>query len=169
VNFTTQVHDFDPGITPYPDGLFWTVPLRPQDTLSVNLGAGRAHLSANDVPMLDFFDIPNALFRFEDPVSTPAVCSFDIHWSGPVTDRSAVSGPPGSEGTLIESTATMSWSATNDLGFRFETDSGPTTSVFAQLGRVRNGVFGDSDGGAASTRGRHGATSHAGWDQLTRS
>ena len=38
--------------------------------------------------------------------------------------------------------ATMQWSASNGLGFQFETDpSAPTTSVFAQLGKVVNGVF----------------------------
>jgi len=85
-----------------------------------------------------------ALFHFEDPVSTPAICSFDITWSGPVTDRSPVSETPGSEGELVLCQATMQWSASNDLGFSFETDpNAPTTSVLAQLGKVRNGVFAD--------------------------
>jgi hypothetical protein len=38
----------------------------------------------------------------------------------------------------------MHWSASNDQGFRFETDrTAPTKSVFAQLGKVMNGVFAD--------------------------
>jgi hypothetical protein len=142
VNFTTQVHDFDPGITPYPSGLFWTVPLE-SSAVDVQFGAGRAHMTATDLAVLDFFDIPNALFHFQNPVSVPATCSFDISWSGPVTQRSAVTGPPGSSGQLIMDQATMTWSATNSSGFSFKSDPTPTTSLFAQLGQVRNGVFSD--------------------------
>lgn len=112
--------------------------------MTVNFGAGKAQMSATALVVEDYFDIPNALFRFEDPVSTPAICSFDITWSGPVTDRSPVSETPGSEGELVLCQATMQWSASNDLGFSFETDpNAPTTSVLAQLGKVRNGVFAD--------------------------
>jgi len=39
------------------------------------------------------------------------------------------------------SQATMTWSARNDLGFTFVSDPSGTTSVFAQLGHVKNGVF----------------------------
>ena len=99
-------------------------------------------MTASDLPVLDFFDIPNALFRFEDPVSAGATCSFDITWSGPVTDRSLVTAPDGSSGQLVMCQATMQWSASNDLGFSFATDNGPTTSIFAQLGKVANGRFG---------------------------
>jgi hypothetical protein len=35
----------------------------------------------------------------------------------------------------------MTWSASNNLGFSFVSDPSPTTSAFAQLGRVKNGVF----------------------------
>jgi hypothetical protein len=138
-NFSTQVHDFDPGITPYPGGLFWTVPLD-RNAIDVQMGAGRARMSASDVAVKDYFDIPNALFRFRNPVSADATCSFDIHWDGPVTSRGKVT-TPGTSGELLMSHATMTWSATNASGFRFTSDPSPTTSVFAQLGRVRNGVF----------------------------
>jgi len=37
--------------------------------------------------------------------------------------------------------ATMTWSANNDLGFSFVSDPSGTTSAFAELGRVKNGVF----------------------------
>jgi hypothetical protein len=135
------VHDFDPGITPYPSGLFWTVPLGGSGSVEVRFGVGAARMTANDLAVTDYFDIPNALFRFEDPVSADASCSFDITWSGPVTDRSDVTGPEGSSGELVMSQATMTWSARNALGFRFESDPSGTSSVFAQLGRVSNGVF----------------------------
>jgi hypothetical protein len=109
--------------------------------VTVNFGAGGAHMTATDLALQDYFDIPNALFRFEDPVSVPATCSFDISWSGPVTDRSAVSAPAGSSGELVMCQATMQWSAQLSSGFRFQSNPAGTTSVFAQLGRVSNGVF----------------------------
>jgi hypothetical protein len=136
--FTTQVHDFDPGITPYPGGLFWTVPTGPQE--QVNLGTGTGRLVVNDLALQDFFNIPNALFRFQHPASVDATCSFDVHWTGPVTSRGGVS-TPGSTGELVMTSATMTWSASNADGFSFVSDPSGTRSVFAQLGRISNGVF----------------------------
>jgi len=108
----------------------------------VQFGAGKAQMTATDLAVLDYFSIPNGLFHFEAPV--PATCSFDISWSGPVTARSRVSAPSGSSGELVMSEATMQWSASTASGFRFETDpNAETKSVFAQLGKVSNGVFGD--------------------------
>ena len=109
----------------------------------VKLGNGTAHLSVTDLVVSDYFNIPNALLRFETPVSVGARCSFKIEWSGPVTSREPVT-TPGSTGELINCQATMTWSASNDLGFSFVSDPSPTTSAFAQLGRVKNGVFAQS-------------------------
>jgi len=107
----------------------------------VQFAAGKAHMFATDLRVEDFFTIPNALFHFQDPVSTPATCSFDIRWSGPVTSRGRVTSPGGSAGNLVMSQATMTWSASNAQGFSFQSHPQGTTSVFAQLGKVRNGVF----------------------------
>jgi hypothetical protein len=126
---------------PYPGGLFWTSALQSDDAVDVNMGAGAARMTATDLAVTDYFDIPNAFFRFENPVSSGASCSFDIRWSGPVTSRSAVTGTPGSSGELVMSQATMTWSASNAAGFSFRSDPSGTTSAFAQLGRVSNGVF----------------------------
>jgi hypothetical protein len=139
-NFTTQVHDFDPGITPYPEGLFWTIAL-PSSSLDVNMGAGRAMMTASNLAIRDFLNIPNALFRFQTPVSVPATASFDITWSGPVTDRVEVTDPAtGFAAEFFRNHVTMTWRATNANGFSFVSDP-ETTSVFAELGRLRNGVF----------------------------
>ena len=134
-DFSDQVHDFDPGITPYPEGLFWTVPFG--SIGPVELGTGSAHMSATNLPVFDYFSIPNAIFN--GPFAQ-ALCSFDITWTGPVTSRGPVT-TPGSTGELVMTKATMTWSASNDLGFSFTSDPSPTTSVFAQLGHVSNGVF----------------------------
>jgi hypothetical protein len=96
---------------------------------------------ATKMALQDYFDIPNALFRTETPVVSEAECSFEIHWSGPVTSRGRVTGPSGSSGQLLMNQATMIWSASNQLGFKYRSDPSGTSSVFAQLGKVRNGVF----------------------------
>ncbi len=97
-------------------------------------------MSMAKLAVTDFFDIPNALFRFQVPVSASAHCSFDIAWTGPSTSTGPVA-TPGSTGELTMTTATMTWSAGNSLGFRYASNPSGTTSAFAQLGRVQNGVF----------------------------
>jgi hypothetical protein len=118
------------------------VPLVAPDSLDVQMGAGRARMTAKNLKVEDYFDIPNALFRFEDPVSVDASCSFDIKWTGPVANRAPIT-TPGSRGELFDTNATMTWSATNAQGFSFVSDPSPTTSVVAQVGRVANGIFAD--------------------------
>jgi hypothetical protein len=145
-NFSTQVHDFDPGITPYPIGLFWTLPLPRNGVSDVSLESGEARMIGDELDVADFFSIPNALFRFLTPASVAASTSFDIRWRGPVTDRAKVRDPKvGFAGTFILNQATMTWSAANDQGFRFRSHPSGTTSFFAQLGRMRNGRFFDAD------------------------
>jgi hypothetical protein len=137
-DFAHQVHDFDPGINPYPGGLFWTVPIAAQE--QVNLGTGTARMQVSDLSLQDFFSIPNALFHLQTPVSIDARCSFDIHWTGPVSSRGGVT-TPGSTGELVMTEATMTWSASNAAGFSFVSNPSGTTSQFAQLGHISNGVF----------------------------
>jgi hypothetical protein len=128
--------------------LFWTVPLgshreggEGRDGVRVDLDEGKARMTAADLHLRDFFNIPNALFRFQNPVSVRATVSFDIRWMGPATGRSAVTSPPGSTGRLFTSPVTMRWSARNAQGFGFKSSSSGTTSFFGQLGHVRNGIF----------------------------
>lgn len=97
-------------------------------------------MSMSNLVLQDYFNIPNAVLRFQSPVSVGASCSFDVNWSGPVTSKEPVT-TSGSSGELRMCQATMTWSANNDQGFSFVSDPSPTTSAFAQIGRVRNGVF----------------------------
>jgi hypothetical protein len=106
-----------------------------------DLKEGTARMTARHLRIRDFFNIPNALFHLQHPVSAGATVSFDFRWLGPATDPSAITGPPGSSGRLFMSPVTGRWSAKNDSGFRFRSDPTGTTSVFGQLGRVRSGIF----------------------------
>jgi hypothetical protein len=120
------------------------VPLHEDGVDDVDLGDGEAKMSAEHLRVRDFFNIPNGLFRFMSPASVAAKTSFDIRWFGPVTNRSKVSDPNiGFAGAFVLSHATMTWSASNADGFRFRSNSSGTTSVFAQLGSMRNGIFFD--------------------------
>lgn len=140
------MHDFDPGIKPYPSGLFWTVALPSGGVEDADLDHGEAEMNAEHLEVRDFFNIPNALFHLQTPVSEPATISFNIDWSGPVTNRSHVSDPNvGFSGEFFLNTATMTWSASKPGGFHFKSHAAGTTSFFAQLGRMRNGVFFDGD------------------------
>jgi hypothetical protein len=134
------VHDFDAGIHPYPSGLFWTLPLR-DDGVTVDLDDGTARMTAENLQLRDFFNIPNALLRFQHPTSFGATASVDIQWIGPATGGSPVTKPPGSSGRVFSSPVTITWSAQNSSGFRFESNPSGTTSFFGQLGEVRNGIF----------------------------
>jgi hypothetical protein len=120
--------------------LFWTVPLQ-RHGVQVDLKDGKARMTAEHLRARDFFNIPNALFRTQSPVSVGAAVSFDIRWLGPATSPSQVTSPAGSSGRLLMSPVTMRWSAKNAMGFRFRSDPSGTTSFFGQLGRVRNGIF----------------------------
>ena len=53
------MHDFDPGIDPYPEGLFWTVPLQSDREdeghggVRVDLDDGKARMRAKNLPSGD--------------------------------------------------------------------------------------------------------------------
>jgi hypothetical protein len=102
--------------------LFWTVPLRSgdegegrvrshddegQDGVIVDLGDGKARMRATNLHVRDFFNITNALFHFQKPVSVGATVSFDIRWMGPATHPSPVTSPPGSTGRVFRSPVTL--------------------------------------------------------------
>jgi len=126
------------GIDPWPGGLFWTVRIDDKD-VDVNLGAGAGSMRVENLPALDYFQIPNGLFHFNRP--DPATVSFDIEWSGPVTDRAhLLEANNQAVGDFVLSQATMSWSAQTSA-FNFVSDPNGVSSVFAQLGRMRNGRF----------------------------
>ena len=141
-DFTNQVHDFDPGIEDYPNGLFWTLPVA-AGAVTANPGAGRGSLVVANQAMRDFFDIPNALFRFEDPVSLPATVSYNLEWTGPVTERQNFRDATNRwAGEFAKTSATMSWSASRPDGFSFTSDAASTShSRDAVIGTERNGRF----------------------------
>jgi len=90
-----------------------------------------------DLELEDYFNVVNALV---DGPSAEATASFNIRWHD-VIDRFTVHDPDVDfEGRYIQTSATVQWSGTNENGDAFtSTFSGDT--VFAAIGRERNGVF----------------------------
>jgi len=106
VNFSNQVHDFDPGIAA--NGLFWTVALPPGSVQS-NPGSGAASLVVHNQPVLDYHNIPNALLQGP---SNPATVSFTVNWQKGSQKINTRNPTEGFAVQLVQNTATMTWSAT---------------------------------------------------------
>ena len=130
-----QIHDFNPGLAP--NGLFWTIRI-PNENVEVDLDNATASMRLSKAEIRDFFSLSNF---FSGGNSIPADASFNIHWSG-VTKRVHLHDQQNHfDAHVIEDTATLAWSAEEE-GFKFVSDPEDTsTTVFAEIGSERNGVF----------------------------
>ena len=135
-DFSNQIHDFDPGIHPFPNGLFWVVALAP-DNVDFNLGQGTASLRVSGQSMRDFGSIPNAL---SNGPSVSAVASYDVEWSG-IAQRGTFSSTSQHFALepFVRTSATVNWTGSSSKG-NF-TSTAVTKVNFAQLTHETNGVF----------------------------
>jgi hypothetical protein len=127
----------NPGINPYPGGLFWTMAV-PPGSVEVQPGAGRAVFKGTHLLVQDYGDFNNAL---NNGPSLPATVSFEVRWSG-VDQRLNIKNPvDGFGGEFVRGSAQMEWSAIVGQ-YSFQSDPLETSSSdFASLGTERNGVF----------------------------
>lgn len=152
-----QIHDFNPGVPKAPDpsaGLFWTAPIGMRSA-AIDLGEATASLHLKDFVTKDFFNNKNNWITTTQPVE--AIVSYTIRWSGvnarvDIVDfeNTGLTTNRRFAGRFIEDTATVEWSVSvPSMGFTFSSDPAVTSkSVFAEIGRERNGVFfrkGESD------------------------
>lgn len=87
----------------------------------------------------DFFNLTNALSGGTSPV--PASVSFELRWSGVIKRVHTRDETNHFVGDYIEDTATIHWTAEEE-GFHFVSAPAHTsTTVFAEIGSERNGVF----------------------------
>ena len=71
----------------------------------------------------------------------PATVSWDMHWSG-VTGRSTVRDSTNRfDLDAVETKCTINWSADGPQGFSFKAEPASSNSVYALVGKERNGVF----------------------------
>jgi hypothetical protein len=112
--------------------------------VQVNFAAGKAQLHVQNLPVEEYFTLPNAL---ADGPEIDATISFDAVWSGPVTRRLNFQNGAAIDpfaGEFVENQVTVSWSGSNANGFSFTSNPGNfSTSVdsFSELGHDRNGRF----------------------------
>jgi hypothetical protein len=110
----------------------------------VDLEERKARMRVSNYAIKDHFTIGNSLGG--DPITPlPATVSFTVHWSGGSGKKTIGDGTTFAA-SVIEDTASISWSG-SEAGFSFSSTS--STSLFAEIGRERSGVFlnGESEGG----------------------
>jgi hypothetical protein len=132
-----QIDDMNPGINPYPLGLFWTIAI-PSACVSTNPGAGNAIYKVQNAHIQDFSDFNAAL---SGAPGVPALVSFEVRWQG-VEQRVSIEDPDTDfAAEFVRGRAQMEWSAVvGDYTFQ----SAPidtSSSDFAEVGTMRNGVF----------------------------
>jgi hypothetical protein len=134
-----QIHDFNPGIIPCPDGLFWTEEF-PADTVGAAHGA--ATMRRFDMALRDTFTVGQALACEE---GVPAHASFQVDWTRTGALQTLVKPDPVERFRLrfAEAEAHIEWRASHDDGsFSYQADPAATsTTVFAIIGEEQNGVF----------------------------
>jgi hypothetical protein len=143
----------------------WTVPI-PKDDVEVHLGAGKAEMEVENLPIPDYGTKANSLGPQWQTAFDPGVVSLDVVWSGPITRQVHVTdGTLGNNyaGEYVENQVTVTWSGTNlKTGVTFTANPGTfATSAFdggfAELGHERNGSFvagehEDDDAGSDAAR-----------------
>ena len=132
-----QINDMNPGINPYPTGLFWTIPLPPQSVVA-NPGAGSAVYKATNIEIRNFVDFNESL---SGQPGDPATVSFEVHWSGVGQRLNIHDEDLGFGAQFVRGKAQMEWSAV--VGdYHFQSDPLSTSaSDFAEMGTMRNGTF----------------------------
>jgi hypothetical protein len=130
--------------------------------VSVQYAAGKAEMRVNNLAIEDYHFLANAIGpNFDnDSADDPAVVSFDVVWSKPITRQIDVTnGTLGNNysGNYVEDQVTVTWTGTNlATGFSFTSDPGTfATSFFdggfAELAKEQNGIFDASDSSATNS------------------
>lgn len=132
----TQIHDYNPGITP--SGLFWTIRV-PDDAVNAPLGLGTAAFALPDVQLYDYVNLAHAFSGA--PALGTAKASFEMHFDCPGTPVPVRDEANKFVGEFTQGTASIAWTATSSY-FSFTSDEESTSrTTFAALGRESNGQF----------------------------
>ena len=130
-----QIHDFSPGVSE--TGLFWTVPVAP-DTVAFDPALDQVSIRIPSLDMPDAFNLANSLA--EGP-SVPGNVGFEVTWTATGPAKSVRSDAHGFAGEFRDARATVAWSGrTQEAHYQSDPPKSSKT-VFAAVGRERNGVF----------------------------
>ncbi len=111
----------------------------PAEAVAADVAAGTASYEASNLSCRDSGFVLNGALQ-EGP-SLPAKVSWNMHWSGP-TGRSTIKDSTNRFALdAVETNCVIDWSADGPEGFRFEADPASSNSVYALVGKERNGVF----------------------------
>jgi hypothetical protein len=134
-----QFHDWEPGIKP--SGLFWTVPF-PPEAMSAAPDAGRARLRARAMAIPDFHDFLNSISPRPDPRPRPSHVTFDVEWHGGGARRTVRDRVFDFGGHFVDGPANIRFTAADDHEpVVYTSVAEGQTTVYAGVGRERNGVF----------------------------
>jgi hypothetical protein len=116
--------------------VFWTVPIKPSG-VNVEADAQTAIMKVHELEVEDYFNLVNALV---DGPSNEAEVTFTVKWSGFIKEDKVVDPTNDFRAKLIEDSAWVEWKAKSE-GITYRSVGDPTTVVFAEFGRERNGTF----------------------------
>ena len=130
-----QIHDFSPGVSE--TGVFWTVPVAPE-TVVFDDALDSVSLRIPSLDMPDAFNLGNSLA--EGP-TVPGNVGFEVVWTATGPAAPVRSDAHGFAGEFRKARATVAWSGRTEQS-RYESDTAEgSKTVFAFVGRERNGVF----------------------------
>ncbi len=130
-----QIHDFSPGVSE--TGLFWTVPVA-ADTVAFDAALDSASLRIPSLDMPDAFNLANSLA--EGP-SMPGNVAFEVVWTATGPAQPVRSDAHGFVGEFRTAQATVAWSGSTEHARYTSDPADGSKTVFAAVGRERNGVF----------------------------
>jgi hypothetical protein len=138
--FAAQVHDFNPGIQK--SGLFWTAKV-PAGSTTIDLAGGTATFRMKNMAILDYQNFVNSVGDQNPPLPLiPSAVSFDVQWKAkPGAQLTSITDATNRfTGTFLDSSATITWSASQS-GFTFTSSPASSTTVSGVIGQERNGIF----------------------------
>jgi outer membrane receptor protein involved in Fe transport len=92
---------------------------------------------------METFTSADDILRPESFEPVPATANLDIHWTGTGERMKVVNSDQGFAGQYENATGTLTWSATNDDGYTFDTTNEPSdfNLTHAFTCHLRNGAF----------------------------
>ena len=132
---STQIHDFNPGVVPFPTGRFWTMPI-PPGSAHVDLDAKTASLDLSHRKIDDYGTVVRAL-TLDSEIASASI-DVELNWSGGTGPTAIRDTTNHFTGEYVTGAATLQWSA-KEPGFEFTSDVGH--AEFARIGHERNGRF----------------------------
>lgn len=122
--------------------------------MEVDFDAARARLRVRDLEVFDDHDFANSQtsglglpgdLGFPYPPIKPvfpvrATVSFEVEWSGLSDSANITNAQQGFNGLFLQTGSSIHWSV-RQKGFRFQSDPSRSQSLFAVIGRERNGTF----------------------------